>query len=483
MFRRIIMNINSPSILSLFSSVEGQDKLQQALLLEGEGTQAFSEALLLKIDQLKSLTGLDLISEELSTISLLENSAEPKIADFLNGKDAFTGISEVFGNSLPSKDQLTKGIDLEKTLETLSNVLNTFEDGLSEEINLTTHLDQIVDEIQNLKEIILNDEGSSGSAYLENQLELLTAEVEFLKESFSHDSIIPQQVANPVQLIGGTISRDLSGGTSEKQQLFTTFNTTGDKTLETSLEPDLIEKKFEINKQLSSQQANIGQREESQVDGSAKTSMTDLEAILQQVKVSPKSVEIESTGFLDELVSDKGVPKIISSMALLNRVLLPENQADIPAMTKHFVQPGWDQEFSEKILWMHKNATPSAELKLNPKHLGPISIKVDVTQDQATISFTAQHAAVKEAIEAAIPKLREMFSAQQINLLDVNVSQQESGERQSRDFNQMSHQANGNEQDTQDQNSNENKQDTTELVGEIEAGRAIASNGILSIFA
>jgi len=58
---------------------------------------------------------------------------------------------------------------------------------------------------------------------------------------------------------------------------------------------------------------------------------------------------------------------------------------------------------------MNNKSISAAEIKLNPAHLGPISVRIDVNQDQATIMFTAQHADVKEAIEASIPKLREML--------------------------------------------------------------------------
>jgi flagellar hook-length control protein FliK len=133
---------------------------------------------------------------------------------------------------------------------------------------------------------------------------------------------------------------------------------------------------------------------------------------------------------------------------------------------------------------MHKQEIPAAELRLNPRHLGPITIRVDVTQDQATVAFTAQHAAVKEAIEAALPKLREMFSAQQLSLAEVNVSQEDTGQRQARSFAQMGSNSDRSGQKEKDEvASNEQAEKAKEIADEIEAGRAIASNGILSIFA
>ncbi|MCK9609170.1 MAG: flagellar hook-length control protein FliK [Methylomonas sp.] len=159
---------------------------------------------------------------------------------------------------------------------------------------------------------------------------------------------------------------------------------------------------------------------------------------------------------------------------------LPTNQ---PAMQKPFGDSAWQQELGDKLIWMHKQDMPSVQLRLNPEHLGPILVKIDVNHDQASVAFTAQHLAVKEAIEAAIPKLREMLSGQQLNLADVNVSQQQSDQRQSgQNFFQMAGertQRRGVDGEPLDGAVNESQN----IVDEIEAGRAIAANGLLSLFA
>jgi flagellar hook-length control protein FliK len=153
-------------------------------------------------------------------------------------------------------------------------------------------------------------------------------------------------------------------------------------------------------------------------------------------------------------------------------------------LIKHFNDPGWQQELGDKLIWMHKQSMPSAELRLNPEHLGPILVKIDVSHEQATVAFTTQHLAVKEAIEAAIPKLREMLGGQQLNLADVNVSQQQSDQKQpARDFFQMASEQGQRRQSDLDGQANGVVNEAQNIVDEIEAGRAIASNGLLSLFA
>ena len=183
----------------------------------------------------------------------------------------------------------------------------------------------------------------------------------------------------------------------------------------------------------------------------------------------------------------KNLPGLAADIAKLNQTVrgetstLPANQA---AMSRHLVDPAWNKELGEKLIWMHKQAIPSVELRLNPEHLGPVLVKIDVTQDQASVAFTTQHLAVKEAIEAAMPKLREMLGGQQLNLADVNVSQQQSDQRQTpRDFFQMASEQGRNSRSDSDGNNTGATNEAQNLVDEIEAGRAIATNGLLSLYA
>lgn len=87
-------------------------------------------------------------------------------------------------------------------------------------------------------------------------------------------------------------------------------------------------------------------------------------------------------------------------------------------------QPGWEQAFAQQVAWIVKQDVQGAELRINPPHLGAVEMRVVINgDDQASVSFTSQHALVREAIEAAIPRLRDMLSTSGLNLVDVNVSQ------------------------------------------------------------
>jgi flagellar hook-length control protein FliK len=75
------------------------------------------------------------------------------------------------------------------------------------------------------------------------------------------------------------------------------------------------------------------------------------------------------------------------------------------------------------------NKLQGAEIRLNPAHLGPMEVRVQIQNDQASISFTAQHGLVREALEAAIPRLREMLGESGLQLNNVTVSDQSLAEQ------------------------------------------------------
>jgi len=194
--------------------------------------------------------------------------------------------------------------------------------------------------------------------------------------------------------------------------------------------------------------------------------------------------QTEKTGRVESQVlsleGEKTLPRLGADMTQLTRPAF-DNKADVPAMTKPLSHPEWNKDMGDRIVWMSNRAIPSAEIRLNPPNLGPISVRVDVSDDQATVVFTAQHAAVRETLEASIPKLREMMSAQQLNLAEVNISQgsvSEQGRSQAQNFAQTA--------DSRGQRRGAPAvavDEIDEVEQEIASGRATVSKGLLSIYA
>lgn len=84
----------------------------------------------------------------------------------------------------------------------------------------------------------------------------------------------------------------------------------------------------------------------------------------------------------------------------------------------------WAQDFGEKVVWMAKSELQSAQISINPPQLGPMQISINLSGDQASAIFASPHAEVRQAIEDAMPRLREMLSAAGISLGEANVGTQ-----------------------------------------------------------
>ncbi|MBU0688765.1 MAG: flagellar hook-length control protein FliK [Gammaproteobacteria bacterium] len=96
-------------------------------------------------------------------------------------------------------------------------------------------------------------------------------------------------------------------------------------------------------------------------------------------------------------------------------------------------QPQWADDFSQKVTWMATQRSQSAQLHLNPAQLGPLEVSLKLNGDQATVQFTSAHAAVREAIEQSIPRLRDMLADSGISLGNTTVSDQAPREQQQRE--------------------------------------------------
>lgn len=97
-------------------------------------------------------------------------------------------------------------------------------------------------------------------------------------------------------------------------------------------------------------------------------------------------------------------------------------QAPVAVLEARVAEHGWDQALGDKLIWMAGHRQQVAELHLNPPDLGPLKITLTLNHDQASAQFVSAHAPVREAIEAALPRLREMLADSGITLGDASVS-------------------------------------------------------------
>ncbi len=85
----------------------------------------------------------------------------------------------------------------------------------------------------------------------------------------------------------------------------------------------------------------------------------------------------------------------------------------------------WSQVMNSRVVWMAKEGIQQAEMKMNPANLGPVEVKLHVQNEQASVTFLAQHSTTRDALEQALPKLRDSFAENGIQLTHAEVGQQQ----------------------------------------------------------
>lgn len=91
----------------------------------------------------------------------------------------------------------------------------------------------------------------------------------------------------------------------------------------------------------------------------------------------------------------------------------------------------WASDFSQKIVWLASHDKQTAQLTLNPPQMGPIEISLSLSKDSASAFFVSANPEVRDAIETALPRLREMLAGAGIELGQTNVGAESFRQRQS----------------------------------------------------
>ena len=102
---------------------------------------------------------------------------------------------------------------------------------------------------------------------------------------------------------------------------------------------------------------------------------------------------------------------------------------------QQLLSPNWGRAMGERAIMMAQHGPRTAQIQLDPPELGAMQIRIHMQGgDQVSVSFTSPNPMVREALEQQMPRLREMFAEQGLNLQDSSVadqsSQQQSGQHE-----------------------------------------------------
>jgi flagellar hook-length control protein FliK len=92
----------------------------------------------------------------------------------------------------------------------------------------------------------------------------------------------------------------------------------------------------------------------------------------------------------------------------------------------------WQVDLGSQLVAMVEKGDQSAVINLSPVELGPVQIDVAVHEGEVSVAFAAQVAETRTAIEASLPKLREMLAGEGLSLTNSNINNMLSGFSQQR---------------------------------------------------
>jgi flagellar hook-length control protein FliK len=152
------------------------------------------------------------------------------------------------------------------------------------------------------------------------------------------------------------------------------------------------------------------------------------QALLARFKLQPDAAQVAAPA-REALPQVAALPEPIPTAQLLAQMQpasLQAAQAAAGVTAEHIParvgSSGWDQQVGQKIVWMAADGEQSAELTLNPPDLGPLQVVLNVGNDGASVEFSSNQLEVRQALENALPRLREMMSESGIALGNATVN-------------------------------------------------------------
>ncbi len=103
----------------------------------------------------------------------------------------------------------------------------------------------------------------------------------------------------------------------------------------------------------------------------------------------------------------------------------PAEKTEAPKLTLDsklpLMSPQFAARFAEQVTVLVEHGVKLAHISLNPPELGPIEVRISLVQDEAKVQFSSPHGVVREAMNDALPKLREMLESSGLRLHDSGV--------------------------------------------------------------
>lgn len=179
-------------------------------------------------------------------------------------------------------------------------------------------------------------------------------------------------------------------------------------------EPDAAEQNAEKNAENARQLAANG----TEPTGLLKA---QLAALVQHFKGNAGTTEERADGKDVDVGQEIKAPAFGRALEQLGQVRTESAKPVSTGIQTPLGQREWAGELSQRLMMMVSSKLKTAEIHLNPKELGPVEVRIRMHEDKAHVVFTSQVAQTREALEQAVPRLREMFEQNGVGLGNVDV--------------------------------------------------------------
>jgi flagellar hook-length control protein FliK len=98
-----------------------------------------------------------------------------------------------------------------------------------------------------------------------------------------------------------------------------------------------------------------------------------------------------------------------------------------PRLESQVGTTAWRQELASRINMMIDRGEQMATLRLSPEHLGPLEVRIAIREGETSLWFGVAHAETRQALEQALPRLREQFAHAGLSLGQSTVSHGDPG--------------------------------------------------------
>jgi len=95
--------------------------------------------------------------------------------------------------------------------------------------------------------------------------------------------------------------------------------------------------------------------------------------------------------------------------------------APLPPIEAPVGSPRFVDETAQQVTWLVKNGLSEAEIRVKPADMGPISVRIEMNQNEATLSFAVTQAETRGAVQDSLHRLTEMLAESGISLGEANV--------------------------------------------------------------